>query len=169
MASVREIHNKKGISYKIEVSNGYDASGKKIRETTTFVPDPSLTKKQQEKALQKFVMEFEDKVNNGNRISGDKTTLAEFTEEWLKTYAENQLEKTTLHRYRYVLDTNILPALGHMKIGKIRPYDIERFFGHSQKTVQGMTEKRGAIPMKVSGKQRLSYLLSSPPLKSGKS
>lgn len=128
MASVREIHNKKGISYKIEVSNGYTADGKKIRETTTFVPDQTLTKKQQEKALQKFVMEFEDKVKNGNRISGDKTTLAEFVEEWFKTYAENQLERTTLHRYRYVLDMTILPALGHMKIGKIRPYDIERFF-----------------------------------------
>lgn len=99
MASVREIHNKKGISYKIEVSNGYTADGKKIRETTTFIPDQTLTKKQQEKALQKFVMEFEDKVKNGNRISGDKTTLAEFVEEWFKTYAENQLERTTLHRY----------------------------------------------------------------------
>ena len=128
MASIREIHNKKGISFKIEVSNGYDASGKKIRETTTFVPDQAMTKKQQEKALQKFVMEFEDKVKNGNRISGDKTTLAEFVEEWFTTYAENQLEKTSLHRYRYVLDMTILPALGHMKIGKIRPYDIERFF-----------------------------------------
>ena len=46
MASIRKIEGKKGISYKIEVSNGYDVNGKKIRETTTFVPDPSMTKKQ---------------------------------------------------------------------------------------------------------------------------
>lgn len=52
MASVREIQNKKGTSYKVEVSNGYTADGKKIRETTTFVPDPTMTKKQQETELE---------------------------------------------------------------------------------------------------------------------
>ena len=49
MASIRKIQNKKGISYKIEVSNGYDVNGKKIRETTTFVPEPGMTMKQAEK------------------------------------------------------------------------------------------------------------------------
>lgn len=128
MASIRKIQNKKGITYKIEVSNGYDVNGKKIRETTTYVPKPGMTAKQAEKAARKFADEFEDKVKNGNRISGDKTTLKDFVEELFKTYAENQLERTTLHRYRYVLDREILPVLGHMKIGKIKPYDIERFF-----------------------------------------
>lgn len=47
MASVKQIGN----SYKIVVSNGYDVNGKKIRETTTFTPDQSMTTKQQQKAL----------------------------------------------------------------------------------------------------------------------
>lgn len=128
MASIRKIEGKKGVSYKIEVSCGYDVSGKKLRQTTTFVPDSTMSRRQQEKALQKFAAEFEEKVKNGNRIEGDKITLAQFTEEWMKTYAENQLEKTTVWRYRYVLDTCILPALGHMKLAKIRPYDVSRFF-----------------------------------------
>ena len=59
MASIRKIQNKKGISYKIEVSNGYDLNGKKIRETTTFVPEPGMTAKQGEKAARKFADEFE--------------------------------------------------------------------------------------------------------------
>lgn len=127
MASIRKIEGKKGVSYKIEVSNGYTVDGKKIRETTTFVPDPTMTKKQQERALQKFATEFEEKVKNGNRIEGDKITLSQFTEEWMKTYAESQLEKTTVWRYRYVLDNTILPALGHMKLAKIKPYDVSKF------------------------------------------
>lgn len=128
MASIRKIEGKRGIHYKIEVSNGYDVNGKKIRETTTFVPDPSMTKKQQERALQKFAMEFEDKVKRGNCIEGDKITLAEFTEKWFEDYAEGQLERTTLWRYRYVLDNNILPVMGHLKLSKIRPYDVQKFF-----------------------------------------
>ena len=38
-------------SYRITVSNGYDVTGKQIREKTTFTPDPELTEKQQKKAL----------------------------------------------------------------------------------------------------------------------
>ncbi len=127
MASIRKIEGKKGISYKIEVSNGYDVNGKKIRETTTFVPDPSMTKKQQEKAAQKFAAEFEEKVKNGNRIEGDKITLTEFTQKWFETYGDNQLERTTIYRYHYLLDNLILPALGHMKLAKIRPFDVTKF------------------------------------------
>jgi hypothetical protein len=49
IASIRQIGN----SYKIVVSNGYDVNGKKIRETTTFTPDPAMTPRQQQKALEK--------------------------------------------------------------------------------------------------------------------
>lgn len=127
MASIRKIEGKKGISYKIEVSNGYDMNGKKIRETTTFVPDPTMTKKQQEKAVQQFAAEFEERVKNGNRIQGDRITLAEFTQKWFETYGDNQLERTTIYRYHYLLDNLILPALGHMKLAKIRPFDVTKF------------------------------------------
>ena len=34
MASIKKIENKKGVSYKIIVSNGYDMQGKKIVKTT---------------------------------------------------------------------------------------------------------------------------------------
>ncbi len=128
MAYVREIKNKKSVSYKIEVSNGYDSSGKKIRETTTFVPDPQMTKKQQQKALQKFVYEFEEKVKNGNCIRGEKITLEKFVQEWDEAFAKKQLEKTTYHGYMEVINQLILPSLGQMKIGKIKPYHIEKFY-----------------------------------------
>lgn len=128
MASIRKIQNKKGISYKIEVSNGYDLNGKKIRETTTFVPEPGMTAKQGEKAARKFADEFEDKVKNGGGIKGDKMTLEAFIEEWLNTYAPAQLEVTTLHLYEDVVRKHVLPALGHMKIGKIKTFHVEKLF-----------------------------------------
>lgn len=128
MASVRKIQNKKGISFKIEVSNGYDVNGKKIRETATFVPEQGMTTKQAEKAARKFADEFEDRVKNGDYINGDKMTLEEFIEEWLETYAPTQLELTTHHLYTDVIKKHVIPALGHMKIGKIKTYHVEKLF-----------------------------------------
>lgn len=128
MAYVREIQNKKGISYKIEVSNGYDCNRKKIRATTTFVPDPGMTKKQQKKALEKFVYEFEEKVKNGNCIRGEKITLEKFIQEWVDAFAVNQLEKTTYTAYMDTIEKIILPHLGQMKLSKIKPYHIEKFY-----------------------------------------
>ena len=128
MAYVRTMQNKKGISYKIEVSNGYDSNGKKIRKTTTYVPDPYMTKKQQEKALHKFVFEFEGKVKSGNYMRGEKITLEKFVQEWIAAFAEIQLERTTFHAYLHVIEQIIIPSLGQIKLSKIRPYDIEKFY-----------------------------------------
>lgn len=127
MASIRKIQNKKGISYKIEVSLGYDSNGKKVRETATFVPDPNMTKKQQEKALQKFAYEFEAKAKGGgSAVKGDKTTLEGFIrEEWLD-HAKATLEETTYCRYVRIINSIIIPQIGHMKLTQISPLHVER-------------------------------------------
>ena len=61
MASIQERNGK----YQIKVSNGRDLNGKQIIETATFTPDPNKTKKQNEKALQKFALDFEETVKTG--------------------------------------------------------------------------------------------------------
>lgn len=71
---------KRGTNYRITVSNGYDTSGKQIREKTTFTPDPTMTPKQQQNALEKFVFDFEERVRNGKFLKGEKITLKDFTE-----------------------------------------------------------------------------------------
>ena len=50
MASIRERNG----SYQITVSTGRDIYGKKLRETATFTPDPSLTPKKRQKAVKDF-------------------------------------------------------------------------------------------------------------------
>lgn len=121
---------KDGNSYRIQVSNGYDINGKKIRETITFTPDPSLTQKQQQKALDKFVFEFEEKVKNGNFLNGEKITLNDFIERWLKDYAPLQIEASTLSGYILQINQKILPALGHLKLSKIQPMHLQSFYNN---------------------------------------
>lgn len=124
MASIE----KRGSTYKIVVSNGYDINKKKIRESTIFAPDPKMTEKQQKKALEKFAFEFEQKVINGKYFKGEKTILKEFIDVWLKEYACDSLEETTLSDYKLHIDNKILPAMGHLKLTEISPLGLQCFY-----------------------------------------
>ena len=122
MASIR----KRGSSYQITVSNGRRADGSQIIETTTYVPDPARTERQNQKALEKFVIEFEDKVKSGKYLDGEKITFAGFVDKWLAEYAAIQLEETTIDVYKILLKKHITPELGHLKLAKIQPLHINK-------------------------------------------
>lgn len=126
MASIK----KRGNGYRILVSNGYRTDGTKIQETTTFIPDSKMTERQQMKALDDFVYAFEQKVKSGKYLSGEKMTFEEFYKYWLKEYAEKQLEKTTLQGYIAELEQKIIPAIGHLKIAKIKPTHLQSFYNN---------------------------------------
>jgi integrase len=121
---------KRGDTYRITVSNGYDIYGKKIREKITFNPDPTLSSKQQQKALERFVFEFEEKVKNGKYLKGEKITLKDFSEKWMKEYCMANLSPTTYSSYQQYLDQKILPALGHLKLSKIQPMHLQSFYNN---------------------------------------
>lgn len=128
MASIEKRTTKKGISYTIIVSNGYDVTGKKIREKATYIPDVTMTPKQQETALKAFVFEFEQRVKQGKFLSGEKITFKEFGYKWLKEYAKNQLAVTTYDSYCSSLDKHIYPLLGHYRLAQIKPLHLQSIY-----------------------------------------
>lgn len=127
MASVTKIENKRGISYKIVVSCGYDKNGKKIVKTTTYRPDVTMTVKQQKKALDRFVIEYEDKVKNGVCFDGDKLSFEEYAEKWLK-YMEDNLAYSTYEGYVQLINDKMIPYFKSYKVSKIRTPLIEEFY-----------------------------------------
>ena len=130
MASIR----KRGNSYQITVSNGRDIYDNQILERVTWKPDPDKTEKQNQKALERFAMEFEDKVKNGTYLNGEKITFHDFTDHWLQEYASIQLEPTTIDIYKNLLRVHILPAIGHLKLSKIQPNHLNRFYASMLQT-----------------------------------
>lgn len=56
--------------------------------------------------------------------------LKDFYEYWLKEYADKQLEKTTLAAYIAEIEQKIIPALGHLKIAKIKPTHLQSFYNN---------------------------------------
>lgn len=124
MASIRERNG----SYQITVSTGRDIYGRKLRETVTFTPDPALTPKKREKAVEDFARDFEQKIKNGAAMDGRKITLKEFADRWIVEYAEQKLQPATVKAYRSELQEKILPTLGHLKLSELKPHNINAFF-----------------------------------------
>lgn len=123
MASIRERNG----SYQITVSTGRDIFGKKLRESTTFTPDPSITPKKRHKAVEEFARQFEAQVQNGMAMDGRKITLKEFTDRWFEEYAPQKLQPGTIEKYKDEMD-KVLPVLGHLKLTDLRPHNVNAFF-----------------------------------------
>ena len=115
---------KRGDSYQITVSNGYDINGKKIRVKTSYKPDPTLTPGKQKKAVEKYAIDFEERVKNGASISGDRITFKDFSDKWMQDVAEKNLEQATITTYKSNLKNKINPHIGHLKLNKIKPHTI---------------------------------------------
>ena len=122
MASVR----KRGKTYHIAVSCGYDATGKQIRRTMTYKPEPNMTEKQVQKELQRQTVLFEERCRNGEVSSDGRLKLRDFVPTYLSS-AKQRLSPLVYERYNRMLEICIIPMLGHMKLKDIRPLHIQRF------------------------------------------
>ncbi|HCS73014.1 MAG TPA: site-specific integrase [Clostridiales bacterium] len=119
---------KRGNSYKITVSCGYDLQGKQIRNHMTWTPDPGMTERQIEKELQRQAVYFEDEVERGITVDS-KQNLASFIESWFSDYADINLEPKTIFEYRKLLE-RINPALGHIRMDRITPSHLLKFYNN---------------------------------------
>ena len=100
------------------------------KETKSIELSPNLTDKQKEKELKRLALLFEEDVKKGNYLDGEKITFADFTEIWLREYAEKELEPATLNPYKMRLEKRILPAIGHLKLTKIQPQHLISFYNN---------------------------------------
>jgi integrase len=96
---------------------------KKTRAVHVTGKTDAEKRKEAERALAEFTVEIE----RGLVIDGKKMTFKEFVDRWLKDYAETNLAPKTLFRYKEILDSRILPSIGHIKIDQLRPTHIIEF------------------------------------------
>ncbi|NDO18447.1 tyrosine-type recombinase/integrase [Lachnospiraceae bacterium MD329] len=124
MATVR----KRGNTYQIRVSCGYDVLGKHIEKTMTWKPKQGMTQKKIDKELNRQAVMFEEKCMTGQFLDGN-ITFAEFTERWFRDYAEKQLRSRTVTRYKELMQ-RITPAIGHIKVYKLQPHHLMEFYNN---------------------------------------
>lgn len=119
---------KRGGSYRITVSAGYNTDGKQIKKRMTWKPSPGMTERQIKKELDKQAVLFEQQVETGQFLDGS-ITLSEFITKWLEDHAEKQLQEKTVVGYKDMLP-RIIKALGHIKLAKLQPHHLIEFYNN---------------------------------------
>ena len=128
MANIQERKDKSGnvISYSIRVFRGRDINGVPLKPyTATFKPDKNKTPKQNEKALNKFVMDFEEQCKSG-QVGATNVKLADFCNTYLEI-AKTRLAVSTYELYERYIRSYIIPLMGHLKMKDIRPAHVQDF------------------------------------------
>lgn len=140
MANIR----KRGNTYQIRVSCGYDTQGNQVVQTMTWKPTEGMTPRQIEKEVQKQAMLFEEKCLKGQVTANVK--FEEFAEQWFKEYALLNLRHTSYERMKQ-LTQRVYPAIGHLRLDKITGRHIQQFIndlalnGKSLKTGKPLSRK----------------------------
>jgi len=120
MATIR----KRGDSYQIRVSVGYDTKGNHKEQAMTWKPEPGMTQRQIEKELNRQAVMFEEACMHGYKASAVK--FEELSEEWFEEYAKPNLRSTTYERM-FQLRHRVYPAIGHLRLDKITGRHIQQF------------------------------------------
>ena len=136
MASIR----KRGNSYLIVVSMGYDYKGARInpRQKTVHPPE-ELTPRQVEKWLNEQAVLFERECRHAPQPV-QQLTLVKYIDLWLTDIAPGKLAKSTIRRDRQDIE-RILPALGHYKLTELRPEHFRNFYAELRKVISPDTKK----------------------------
>lgn len=134
MATIR----KRGNTYQIRVSCGYDSKGNQVIQTTSWKLEPNMTARQAEKEVQRQAMLFEDKCLKGQVTANVK--FEEFAEQWFQEYAKLNLRNTSYEKMKQ-LPPRVYPAIGHLRIDKITGRHIQQFI--NDLALNGRNKKNG--------------------------
>lgn len=156
---------KRGNSYLIRVSEGYDSAGKKLYKSMTWRPDPKLTPKQIEKELNRVAIQFEERVKSGLESNDPRLTLADFVPQYL-AIKKGTLSPITYERYEHTINRIIIPQLGHLKLTAIKPIHIQNFIKYLSESEcvfvfkNGETKKQGKKPSASTVRRYLAIVQS---------
>jgi len=102
------------------VSAGWTSKGR--RRHTVY----GKTRQEVAGALQRL----QQQVSQGLPVVDERTTLRTYLEGWLQSV---EVRPSTLTRYRGIVEHQILPALGTVRLGKLQPQAVTRMLSDLQK------------------------------------
>lgn len=114
---------RRGNSYRIKVSCGYNINGKQVVQSKTWKSIGNMTAKQIEKEVQRQAVLFEEACKIGQVTANIK--FEAFAEQWFEEYAKLNLRNTSYERMRRITH-RIYPIIGHMRMDKITSRHIQQ-------------------------------------------
>lgn len=67
-------------------------------------------------------------MEQGTFVDTGKVTVEQFLRRWLDEYAQHNLKPRTLESYTCIIDKHVIPALGKVKLSKLQPLQIQRYY-----------------------------------------
>lgn len=144
---------KRGKSYLIRVSCGYDINGNHKEQSMTWKPNENMSKRQIEKELKRQAVLFEEQVSHGYKTTAVK--FQDFAEEWFEEYAKLNLRSTTYERMLQ-LRKRVYNAIGHLRMDKITARQLQGFVNSLAK--EGANEKTGKPLAQKTIRHNLSFI-----------
>lgn len=144
---------KRGDSYRITVSAGYNADGTQQRKRMTWKPPQNMTARQIEKELTRQATLFEERCKTGEVTSGN-IKFQPFAEAWLVS-AEKRLKERTITEYQK-MTPRIYAALGAKRIDRITPQNIQMFIDNLSEC--GINKQKGKVNAPLSPKTIRNYI-----------
>lgn len=111
---------KRNKSYTVSVTVGYDKNGNRIRKTKGGFK----TKREAEKYLHELYLKY----NNSELYVNENMLLRDFLKYWLNNYVKQNLAENTIAGYKINVYKHIVPKIGNMQVGKIRPIHIQELY-----------------------------------------
>lgn len=130
MANIKRINGPTGAAYKITVTSGRGSDGKQRRHYMTWRPEPGMTERQTEKAVQKAAFEFERQIELGF-VADNRQTFSQYARYVIDLKERGGAKRRTVERYTELL-TRIDAAIGHLKLSDIRPQHLNAFYSNLQ-------------------------------------
>ncbi len=115
------MHERRPGIWTLRVYVGRDAGGRPVQRSRTV----NGTKREAETALARFVAEQDD-VRPAR--TGFQATVSQLLDEWLKVGKQRGWTTYTEHRYSSYVEGRLRPALGKIKISRLGPAELDRFY-----------------------------------------
>jgi integrase len=143
---------KRGNSYRITVSKGYDDKGKQIRLTTTYTPPKGASEAQIAYEIEQIKKELTE-----DKLTRERMTFQSLYDLWKKTVAKEDLERSTYTDTVSRLENVILPELGCYKLINITPMVIHDYL----KGLRTMQRADGNVGYAESTITRMKSMIST--------
>ena len=109
---------KRGDTFRIKVSLGYDTEHKQIIKSTTFKPPQGVTPKKAEKLAHQFAFDFENRCKDYTELN-ENMRFSELADWYFENFAPVELKSSTAYTYKGQYEKHIKPLIGNMKLKEI--------------------------------------------------
>jgi len=123
IASIR----RRGNSFTITTSLGYDKNGKQIRKFTTYTPPADVAPRKALKLAHQHAILWEDKIK-GYISLDENRTFHDLAEWYFENIAPMALKESVTLDNKEIIDTYVLPTIGREKLKNITPQMLDVLF-----------------------------------------